>query len=140
MVRCTASAYLPYATYNSLAICVYNSKIKLRIEFLQRKNCLRIMSGISHFKDWGLRFVLGHPIYYCPIYYFQIIFCLNAKLFCCFQSTFIWDKRIYLHLTWTSSQKFTIKKVLRYTCITVFVSNLIWNQNFENLNLKSQFC
>ena len=53
-VRCTASAYLPYATYNSLAICVYNSKIKLRIEFLQRKNCLRIMSGISHFKDWGL--------------------------------------------------------------------------------------
>ena len=44
MVSCAVPAYLPYATRNSLTIFPYNSKIKLRIKFWQKKNCLRIMS------------------------------------------------------------------------------------------------
>jgi len=50
-MRCAAPAYLSYATCNSLTIFVYNSKPKLRIEFWQRENCLRIILEIHHFKD-----------------------------------------------------------------------------------------
>jgi len=58
---------------------------------------------------------------------FQISFHLNVKWLYCLESTFIWDKEIYLYSTRTSSY---IKKILRYSTCVCF----LWTLNFVSLN------
>ena len=80
IVRNVVPGYLLYVPCHSLIISYYNLKTTLLTKFWQRKNRLRIKSGIWHFKD--NIFILNHPVYIHTLIMY-LLFQTDIKVILC---------------------------------------------------------